>query len=101
MLEKRISDLEENAEDVISIRAMMDELADENEKLTFKLKTARERINFLEDEIIRLNHKYEEDMRAEKLRHAEEIRTLTENYENEVELELGNDREIINENGKI
>lgn len=25
----------------------------------------------------------------------------TENYENEVELELGNDREIINENGKI
>lgn len=84
MLEKRISDLEENAEDVISIRAMMDELADENEKLTFKLKTARERINFLEDEIIRLNHKYEEDMRAEKLRHAEEIRTLTENYENEI-----------------
>ena len=84
MLEKRIKDLEANQEDVANVYAMVDELTEANEKLTFKLKTTRERVNFLEDEIIRLNHKYEEDMRAEKLRHEEEIRTIKEEHTAEI-----------------
>ena len=85
LLEKRIKDLEENQEDVANAYAMVDDLTKENEKLAFKLKTARERVNFLEDEVVRLNLKYEEDMRAEKLRHEEEVKTLTTEYETKIE----------------
>ena len=85
LLEKRIKDLEQNQEDIASAYATVDELTKENEKLAFKLKTTRERVNFLEDEVVRLNLKYEEDMKAEKLRHEEEVKALTEGYETQID----------------
>lgn len=84
MLEKRIADLEAKDDELAAVRAEADELYAETEKLKFNLKNARERVSYLEDEVIRLNHKYEEDMRAEKERHAEELRETCERYETEI-----------------
>lgn len=95
MLEKRIKELKQNQEDIENVYAIVDELTQANEKLTFKLKTSRERVNFLEDEVVRLNTKYEEDMREEKLRHEEEVRTLISEHETEInQLEQAHSEEI-------
>ena len=81
MLEKRIADLEAKDDELSAVRAELDDLYNENDKLKFNLKNAKQRVSFLEDEVVRLNHKYEEDMRAEQERHAEELKETCERYE--------------------
>ncbi len=85
MLEKRIADLEEREDDLAQARAIIDELHEENDKLTFDLKHAKEKINALEDAVIAWEHKYEEDMAAEKARHAEEVAQIRQEHAEEIE----------------
>ena len=85
MLEKRIADLEEREDELSEARAIIDELHEENDKLTFDLKHAKERISALEDAVIAWERKYEEDMAAERARHAEEVARIREEHAEEIE----------------
>ena len=53
------------------------------------------------EDIIYISHTGEENQIKNPKQTINKIDFTTENYENEVEIELGNDREIVNENGKI
>lgn len=83
LLEKRIFDLESREDELSACRTELDELYSESEKLKFSLKNSKGRIKYLEDELINLNHKYEEDMQAERTRHAEELKATIEAHETE------------------
>ena len=85
MLEKRISDLEAEREDLIEAHNKIDELTAKNDKLTGDLKYANKRIETLEAEVVALKIKYEEDMAAERKRHAEEVAYLNETHAQEIE----------------
>lgn len=84
MLEKRIRDLENKDDDLMLARKTIDELHVETDRLTAELGHAKGKINSLYDEINELNFKYNADMEAESIRHAEEIEELNENHEREI-----------------
>ena len=85
MLEKRINDLESAEEDLHEARLTIEELTAENEKYKFDLKVANAKIVSLEKALQDLQLKYEEDMAAEKLRHAQEKQQLIEDYTQQIE----------------
>ena len=85
MLEKRVHDLEGNVDDLANARITIDELHAEVDKLSFDLKHAKSRISTLEDSLLALQHKYDEDMEEARVRHAGEMQDLKFAHEEEIE----------------
>jgi hypothetical protein len=76
MLEKRISDLEAEREDLAEAHNKIDELTAKNNKLQNELKYAYKKIALLESEIVELKIKHEEEIARLNAEHAEEIASL-------------------------
>ena len=84
MLEKRIKDLEDREEDIIAAANKIEELNKEIDRLKDELRYARDKIEQLKQRIIEWQRKYEEDMEAERVRHAQEVARLKEEHANEI-----------------
>ena len=85
MLEKRIRDLEEREEDILSAYKTIDEMHQSIDRLNDELRHSKEKINSLKYEIAELNRKYEEDMEALRIRHEEDIERINAEHAEEIQ----------------
>ncbi len=84
MLEKRIKDLEDREEDIVAATNRIDELCKEIDRLNDELRHSKEKIVALKQKVAEWQRKYEEDMEAERIRHAAEVSRINEEHANQI-----------------
>lgn len=84
LLEKRIRDIEKDEEELERAKVVIENLQKELEHFKAELSHTKDVVRSLDEEIVRLNKKYVDDMAALEQAHFEKICALNEEHENHV-----------------